>query len=204
MTEKVALDRKQGWNAHQAMLVRRLALGVMAVAILLGQSPASAEAVLPENARAMTAAELYMIFRGKTWKWEKGAGRMQDQGRVFTAWAQSETGMTWAEGRWTLNDHGQLCLKAVWHSQEAAASDTTCFSHRILDNTIYQKREPSGDWYVFKHAKPLADDEFKRLVNQDLVGAKLPLIQRLVTTQAKSETDAVPQQTEANELGGMQ
>ncbi|MCA1443451.1 DUF995 domain-containing protein [Ensifer sp. IC4062] len=204
MTGIVALDRNQGWIARQAMLVRRFALGVMPVAILLGQSPASAEAVVPEKSRAMTAAELYMIFRDKTWEWENGAGRMQDEGRIFRAWSQSETGVTWAEGRWTLNDHGQLCLRAVWHSQEAAARDTTCFSHRILDNTIYQKREPAGDWYVFKHARPMADDEFKKLVSEDLVGARLPLVQRLVTTQAKSKTDGVRPQTEANELGGMQ
>ncbi|WEX90599.1 DUF995 domain-containing protein [Sinorhizobium garamanticum] len=204
MTEKVKRDRKQGWDTRCAMLVRHFALGVMPAALLFGQSPASAEALVPKNARVMTAAELYMVFRDKTWKWEDGAGRMQNEGRIFTAWAQSDTGATWAEGRWILNDHGQLCLKAVWHSQEAAASNTACFSHRILDNTIYQKREPAGDWYVFKHARPLADDEFKKLVIEDLVGARLPLMQRLVTTQPKSKIDGVRPETEANELGDTQ
>jgi hypothetical protein len=160
--------------------------------------------VVPEKARIMTAAEVYMIFRDKTWEWENGAGRMQDEGRLFKAWAQSETGATWAEGRWSVNNRGQLCLKAVWHSKGAAAEDKTCFSHRIAGRTIYQKREPAGDWYIFRHAKPAIDDESKRLVDKDLVGPRLPVVQELVKTQTRSVTHSVRPKAEANEFGGVQ
>ncbi|WKL25547.1 DUF995 domain-containing protein (plasmid) [Sinorhizobium meliloti] len=46
---------------------------------------------------------------------------MESEDRAFWAWAQSSTGESWAEGRWSVNDRGQLCLMAVWHSQSAAA-----------------------------------------------------------------------------------
>ncbi|WP_331372401.1 DUF995 domain-containing protein [Sinorhizobium chiapasense] len=204
MAEKVGLDHKQSWGTRYAVLVRHLALGVVPMALLLSQSPASAEVVIPEKARVMTGAELYMIFRDKTWKWENGAGRMEDEGRVFRAWAQSETGATWAEGRWSVTDNGQLCLKAVWHGQSATARDKTCFTHRIPDGKIYQKREPAGDWYVFRHAKPTADDEFNRLIVEDLVETKLPIIREVFNTQAEAKTDSVRPQTKANEVGGVQ
>ncbi|MCA1368601.1 DUF995 domain-containing protein [Bradyrhizobium sp. BRP14] len=202
MTEKASLDRKRG-RSGRFLLIRRLALCVAPALVLLCQSPASAE-VLPEKARLMTAAEVYLIFRDKTWQWENGAGRMQDEGRRFKAWAQSEAGATWAEGRWSVNDRGQLCLKAVWHSQGAAAEDKTCFSHRIAGRTLYQKREPAGDWYVFRHAKAAIDDEFKRLIDEDLVGARLPAIRELIKKQTKSATHSVRPKAEANELGGVQ
>ncbi|MDK1377614.1 DUF995 domain-containing protein [Sinorhizobium sp. 6-70] len=174
------------------------------MAFLLSQSPVSAEVVVPEKARVMTGVELYMMFRDKTWKWENGAGRMQGEGRVFRAWAQSEAGATWAEGRWSVTDGGQLCLKGVWHSQSAAARDKTCFTHRILDGTIYQKREPAGDWYVFRHARPAADDAFNRLIVEDLVEAKLPIIRAVLNAHAEAKTNSVRPQTEANEVGGVQ
>ncbi|WP_336621039.1 MULTISPECIES: DUF995 domain-containing protein [unclassified Sinorhizobium] len=204
MTGNLGIDQKQGWRPRYAAFIRRLALGVVPMAFLLSQSPVSAEVVVPEKARVMTGVELYMMFRDKTWKWENGAGRMQGEGRVFRAWAQSEAGATWAEGRWSVTDGGQLCLKGVWHSQSAAARDKTCFTHRILDGTIYQKREPAGDWYVFRHARPAADDAFNRLIVEDLVEAKLPIIRAVLNAHAEAKTNSVRPQTEANEVGGVQ
>jgi hypothetical protein len=54
--------------------------------------------------------------------------------------------------------------------------NATCFSHRKLGEVIYQKREPSGDWYVFKHAAPAEGDEFDKLVDQDLVSRDMEQI----------------------------
>ncbi|MDX0480515.1 DUF995 domain-containing protein [Sinorhizobium medicae] len=204
MKTKFTFVRNEGRSTRYALLGRRLALAILPVALFLFQSPASAEVAVPEEARAMTGVELYMIFRGKSWKWESGAGRMEGEGRVFRAWVQPGSGETWAEGRWSVNDRGQLCLSAVWHSQNATVSDKTCFSHRTLDGTIYQKREPAGDWYVFKHAKRRADDEFNRLVDEDLVDPKLPMVKERLTDQVNQTKDSVRRQVGMNAVGGVQ
>lgn len=204
MTGKVSFRRTTRHSSRFQTVARRIAVGIIPAALLLGHSPASAEVAIPAEARVMTGTELYMIFHGKTWKWESGAGRMEDEARVFRAFARSGTGETWAEGRWSVNDRGQLCLKAVWHSQAGATRDKTCFSHRIFEGTVYQKREPAGDWYVFKHAKPKLDDEFSRLVDEDLVAADLPAVQKRLKARAEETTDSVRRQAKANEVGGVQ
>lgn len=204
MRVKFPFVRSEGRSARYALLGRRLALAILPAALFLCQSPASAEVAVPEEAGVMTGVELYMIFRGKSWKWESGAGRMESEGRTFRAWAQSDSGETWAKGRWSVNDNGQLCLSAVWHSQNAAVPDKTCFSHRTLDGTIYQKREPGGDWYVFKHAKRRADDEINRLVDEDLVDLKLPTIKERLKDDVKQTKDSVRRQVGMNAVGDVQ
>ena len=203
MKVKVPFFGREGRGTRHALPGRRFTLGTLAV-LALCQSPASAEVAVPEKARTMTGVELYMIFQDKTWKWESGAGRMDREGRVFRAWAQSATGESWAEGRWSVNDRGQLCLTAVWHSQGAAARDKTCVSHRTLDGTSYQKREPSGDWYVFRHARTQADDEFNRLVREDLVAAKLAAFKERIEGQVKETKNSVGRQAGMNAVGGVQ
>ncbi|YCI04785.1 DUF995 domain-containing protein [Ensifer sp. D2-11] len=204
MRVKVPFFGREGRGTRHALLGRHFVLGILPAALFLWNSPASAEVAVPENARTMTGVELYMIFQGKTWTWESGAGRMESEDRAFRAWSQSATGESWAEGRWSVNDRGQLCLTAVWHSQGAAARDKTCFSHRTLDGTIYQKREPSGDWYVFKHAKVKAGDEFNRLVREDLVAAKLAAVKERLEGQVKETKNSVGRQAGMNAVGGVQ
>ncbi len=204
MRVKVPFFGREGRGNRHALLGRHFFLGILPAALFLWSSPASAEVAVPENARTMTGVELYMIFQGKTWTWESGAGRMESEDRAFRAWAQSATGESWAEGRWSVNDRGQLCLMAVWHSQSAAASSKTCFSHRTLDGTIYQKREPSGEWYVFRHAKAQAGDEFNRLVTEDLVAAKLAAVKERLERQVKETKNSVRRQAGMNADGGVQ
>ncbi|WP_164873255.1 DUF995 domain-containing protein [Sinorhizobium meliloti] len=204
MRVKVPFFGREVRGTRHALLGRHFVLGVLPVALFLWNSPASAEVAVPDNARTMTGVELYMIFQGKTWTWESGAGRMESEDRAFWAWAQSSTGESWAEGRWSVNDRGQLCLMAVWHSQSAAAPDKTCFSHRTLDGTIYQKREPSGEWYVFIHAKAQAGDEFNRLVSEDLVASKLAAVKERLERQVKETKNSVRRHAGTNAVGGMQ
>ena len=204
MRVKVPFFGREGRGTRHTLLGRHFVLGILPAALFLWNSPASAEVAVPDNARTMTGVELYMIFQGKTWTWESGAGRMESEGRAFWAWAQSATGENWAEGRWSVNDRGQLCLMAVWHSQSAAAPDKTCFSHRTLDGTIYQKREPSGEWYVFRHAKAQAGDEFNRLVSEDLVASKLAAVKERLERQVKETKNSVRRHAGTNAVGGMQ
>ncbi|MEY9103416.1 hypothetical protein ABIA24_006389 [Sinorhizobium fredii] len=44
-------------------------------------------------------------------------------------------------------------------------------------NVIYQKREPDGEWYVFKHRRIKADDEFAKLRRGNYVSDRLGAIQ---------------------------
>ena len=94
-------------------------------------------------------------------------------GDLMEAWVDGDKGKSWAEGRWLVTDAGRMCLKANWHSDQGVFPGRTCFSHRIGDGTIYQKREPDGQWYVFRHANSREDDEAKKLVSADLVSSRI-------------------------------
>lgn len=133
----------------------------------------------------MTGVELYLLYRDKSWRWPNGAGRMESEGRRFVAWSGTGESASWAEGRWVVTDTGRLCMDATWHSQAEAATDRTCFSHRKHGDTIYQKKEPSGDWYVFDN--PGSQGELEKLVGEDLVSAELKKL--------KSTIPAAPPET---------
>ncbi|WP_027687027.1 DUF995 domain-containing protein, partial [Rhizobium leguminosarum] len=57
----------------------------------------------------------------------------------------------------------------------------TCFSHRKKGGLIYQKREPDGQWYVFKSAQTQATDEFAKLRHGDYVSSQLGRIEMSVS-----------------------
>lgn len=131
---------------------------------------------LPAGVQAMTATELHALYANKTWKWCDGAGYMQDEGRVFKGWSGSGDAATWTIGRWTVTDSGRMCLKGAWQGQSGSYDSDTCFRHMTDGQTIYQRKEPDGSWYVFRHAEPLDSDEFAKIVAGDLVSEKLAAI----------------------------
>lgn len=162
-----------------------VAKGIVFATLLATINPTSAEQ-LPKGTQPMTGVELYMLYRDRTWIWEDGAGRSEAQGRRFSAWAGSGNSATWAEGRWIVTDDGQLCLKADWHTSTGTYPDKTCFSHRHDRGTVYQKKEPSGAWYVFKHAVPAEGDEFNKLIPENQVSEKLDETRAALLNQAGS------------------
>nr|WP_273793268.1 DUF995 domain-containing protein [Brucella anthropi] len=146
----------------------RGALTLVVVLAGIGASAGAASAAndgLPDGARVMTPAEIYVLYRDKNWQWADGAGRMESQNRRFTARVDGDKGKAWAEGRWRITWSGQMCFDAKWHLAQGVFPNKTCFSHRVVDGTIYQKREPDGDWYVFRHAGGNKDDEARKLVS---------------------------------------
>lgn len=170
--------RKRNSDAIRAVARLRGAIPVaLAAMVLAGPVSAStapaAESGPPAGSAAMSAAELYTLYRDKSWQWPDGAGRMDSADRRFTAWVDGEKGKSWAEGRWLITDAGMLCFKADWHSGEDVLPVRNCFAHRIDGGTIYQKREPDGQWYVFRHAEARDDDEANKLVSEDLVSGRL-------------------------------
>ncbi len=82
-----------------------------------------------------------------------------------------------------VDDLGQLCMRATWTNAEGAARASTCFGHRKIGNTIYQRRQPDGKWYVFRHASVLPDDEFRKLVPVDTVSAKAGELKQVLLSQ---------------------
>lgn len=178
--------QKYGAGVHRFGVVLA-ALTMLGVPVI--PAGAAEPVKVPAQARAMTAAELYVLYRDKTWQWPDGAGRMQDKDRAFIGWSGSGDDTRWAEGRWVLSDTGLMCLKADWYgiqAKQGKEAGKSCFRHRIYEDTIYQKKEPSGSWYVFKHAKAADSDEFKKLVAEDTVSAQLAKLQPL-TQQADAK-----------------
>ena len=155
-------------------------LTAFAGAIACGAAPvlaaSSPDTALPANARPLTADEIYKLYRDKSWQWDSGAGRMRDAGRQFSAWADGEMGISWADGRWAITETGQMCFNATWHSKQGAFPVKTCFSHLFNEGAIYQKREPDGQWFVFRHANIRKDDEASKLVSVDLVSQQRDVI----------------------------
>jgi hypothetical protein len=127
---------------------------------------------LPDGARMMTPAELYMLYHDKNWQWADGSGQMESQNRRFTARVDGKQGKAWAEGRWRITRSSRMCFDAKWHLAQGVFPNKTCFSHRIANGTIYQKREPDGVWYVFRHAGGNKDDEARKLVSIEKITPK--------------------------------
>ncbi len=157
--------------------VRLFKAGFVAIAgclMILGLS-AKAEAVerLPKKTVPLSAEEVRRIYTDKTWQWSAGAGRFIAKDRRFIAYSEEGGKPTIAEGRWLVTDRGQLCMDAVWSTQQDKAKARTCFRLVRDRGTIYQRREPTGDWFVLHSFKPKPDDEGRKLVAEDTVSPNI-------------------------------
>jgi hypothetical protein len=150
--------------------------------LLLPLTASKAQSTLPASARPMTASELLLIYDGKSWKWENGAGFMRAKGRQLVAWSGNGGKFTYAQGRWSVANDGSLCFNAIWHGkqgvQKGAVPKRTCFKHMVDNGTIYQRKNTDGSWYIFKHRKPVLGDEFNKVVAKDLASARIATILR--------------------------
>ena len=172
-----------------------LLAGALCFSILAAAGPgyAAESAVPPEAARAMTGVELYELYRDRSWQWSDGAGLMETEGRRFAAIVKSEDETGWAEGRWIVTDSGRFCFDAEWQMPNGTFLDKTCFRHLLHEGTIYQRKEPAGDWYVFRHAEPATVDEFNKLVRQDLVSSDLEAV-KAVTSARQQPSNHIQQE----------
>lgn len=163
-------------------LIAALLLSAMGPA-LAGNSPA--------HGRPLTAYELLLLVKDRTWQWDEGAGRFFGDDRRFIAFTNGKDGPTYGEGHFRLSDNGRLCLAVKWGSGAGVSDAGTCFLHREVDGVIYQRREGSGDWYPFKH-KPLVEtDEYARFTKDDLVSKEFAKI--------KAEVDAKTRQRKGDQ-----
>jgi hypothetical protein len=145
------------------------------------QAEAARKGARQAKPQPLSAHELYMLYRDKTWTWDTGGGRFFDDGRRLVAWVNDKNTQYVAEGRWTVDNYGQLCMRAIWTNKDDAVRACTCFGHRKIGAVIYQRRQPDGKWYIFKHAKPQAGDEYLKLVTADTVSAKASDLKAVLT-----------------------
>ncbi len=147
-------------------------VGVLS-AFLVQAAPICAQENLPKGAEPLSAVELFAIYRDRTWLWNDGAGRFFDENRHFLGWVKNDQVETYGEGRYQLYNNGTMCIQAVWYARDSSTDARNCFLHYRDRGTVYQKREGSGDWYVFKHFRETGSDEFSKLVEEDDVTPKV-------------------------------
>ena len=176
-------------NAASPARFGRMAL--LAAILLCGVGSSLSQASTTDG-RPLSASELLLLVKDRTWQWSEGAGRFFGDGRRFIAFSRGDDGPSYGEGRFRLTDSGRLCLVADWHTPAGAKKDKTCFLHKEADGVIYQRREGSGDWYPFKHSPVLDTDEYAKFTDKDLVSEEVAKI--------KAEVDAKT----ANQKGNQQ
>ncbi|KAB2731537.1 DUF995 domain-containing protein [Brucella intermedia] len=134
-------------------------------------------------ASPMKGHALEKLYAGRTWKWKTGGGFfsskkargwfLSGEQKQFSAWSGKGAATTHATGYWYVTDGGKLCLRALWSSQGDSSGAVTCFLHREKNGVIYQKPALGGKWYVFAHNPVRKDDEIRKLVKGDRVGAEV-------------------------------
>jgi hypothetical protein len=139
---------RYGWRMDRSRGVLTLFVLLAGLGTPAGAATATADG-LPDGARVMTPAELYVLYRDKNWQWADGAGRMESQNRRFTARIDGDKGKAWAEGRWRITWSGQMCFDAKWH----------------LDQGVFPNK-------TFRHAGGNKDDEARKLVSIETITPK--------------------------------
>ncbi|MBW8298651.1 MAG: DUF995 domain-containing protein [Hydrogenophaga sp.] len=159
----------------------------LASTIALGVRPVCAQEALPSDAEPLTAVELFMLVEDHSWKWSEGAGRFFNKDRRFLAFTRAKDGASFGEGRFLVTDSGRLCLVATWHGAAASNEARTCFLHKQADGVIYQRREPSGDWYVLKHSPVRETDEYAKFTKEDLVSEEFLKLKAEMETSSSAK-----------------
>ena len=168
-----------------ASSVRLIGFGV-GVAMLMTAAAAHAttqKSVVPPGAVPVPPRELKQIYDNKTWQWQVGGGRFSEANRSFVAWSSTDGVDTYGTGHWELTNSGKLCMVATWKTKETSGKNRTCFRHLKVGDTIYQKREPKGKWYVFKSGNPWSKDEYSKLIDEDTVSVQALRIQTRIAAK---------------------
>lgn len=144
------------------MNIRQI-FGFAAVATMLVASGTAEAARLPKGASNMKPVEVRAIYNGKTWVWDAGGGYFATS-KKFQAVAGKGKSLTTATGRWLVTRGGRLCFIADWTDRKKTYRNTkTCFNHAAYRGRIYQSKDLSGNWYVFKSNPTKASDAIKKV-----------------------------------------
>jgi hypothetical protein len=151
---------------------------IMAVSIPAAAVASGSEAPSAPPGKQMSASEVRKLYRGKTWMWNDGGGYFAPDGRFQAAMGSDRDTGSFVTGTWQVRRSGRLCFAGAWTVQGKRSYDTSCFAHRVVGNVIYQRKEPSGDWYVFRSEPPKPEDEIKKLIGGDQIEAKLKALRQ--------------------------
>jgi hypothetical protein len=159
-----------------------LLVAVSAFGICADANAATAFSKVSSAARSaapMSQEEIYSLYTNRTWKWGgKAGGYFASKHRKFSA-ATNEKGVRgFGKGMWFIPTAGKLCFRAVWQANAAPSKAVTCFEHRKSGRTIYQRKLPAGDWYVFRSARANSADEYNKVVPGDYVSNWLRTVKR--------------------------
>ena len=116
------------------------------------------------------------LFADRTWLWPDGAGYFADDGQ-FRAWSGSGAYSVYGVGNWWVNSDGSLCFRASWYTKHGITGGTSCFANRLSGNVWYQRKNPSGAWYVLISDPAKPDDEYAMVKSGDLIEPKFQAMQ---------------------------
>lgn len=147
------------------MLKRWIGLSLLATVFAM-VFVGSAQAAI--GGKPLSQRELYRLYAGKTWLWKKGGGYFRRDGRFFAQTGYRKRSKV--AGGWGAYRRGKVCFSGRWRTGRWKSFDATCFLHRRVGNTIYQKRLPVGKWYVFKTVRGRKNEEFRKLASGNYTG----------------------------------
>jgi hypothetical protein len=161
--------------SRSALIAAAVVVGLGASAF--GIATTSAHANEAQAARPLTTNEVYQLYANRSWIWKEGAGFFAVKKREFSAWSREGGAASYGIGRWFITTPGKLCFRAQWRATDGSTPVVTCFSHREKDGVIYQKREPDGEWYVFRQVPARKSDEYAKLHRGDYVVTRMRRIE---------------------------
>ena len=140
-----------------------LGLSLPLIAIFISVN-ANAADKLPADTRYLNDQELFKIYSNRTWMWSAGGGYFENRQRKFSAFSNENAAPSIATGMWFLPWQGKVCFRARWQGVDYNVKKTSCFGHRITpQGVIWQRREPDGEWYVFRNVPGKSTDGIRQL-----------------------------------------
>jgi UDPglucose 6-dehydrogenase len=126
---------------------RRALVALLSGACVVGAVQTNAA---PAGERVLTKKEVVDLYESKSWFWDTGVAFFAPKGR-FNAFSGKGKERSTVTGSWEVLEDGRLCFGGVWTAKTWRKFARTCFAHKIKDGHIYQRRLPSGQWYIFRH-----------------------------------------------------
>lgn len=155
-------------NSIRSTIMAGVVAALAGAAFLPAVSNAASQSVMAaaaEGGRALSAKEIYRLYKGKSWIWKDSIAYFRIARREFTGWSHAPgPNANYADGRWFLPGNGKLCFRATWVAVSGAAPALTCFEHREAANgATYIRKAPDGEWWAFKDAPPNPWDEVHKV-----------------------------------------
>jgi hypothetical protein len=142
------------------------------------------EAANANTARVPTAYELSLLYADRTWIWKDGAAYFGQNGRAFRAWTSATDSPFVAEGKWIVTSDGKMCMDLAWRGKGyRGKKQRNCYSHRVSDGNIEQRKDPDRQWYSFRKSPLGPSDEYRNFQPGDTKGVQFEETRKLVDSK---------------------